>query len=80
MVSLTERRFLYHCIETDESDAGKTEGRVASRATGSFFSEDKIRLTDGTRMAEGRELNAATARRRCRWDTRRTSLSVPPVR
>ena len=48
---------------------------------GSLFDEDKFRPTDQRRTVEvPREFGAATARRQYHWDTRRTSLSVPPVR
>ena len=48
---------------------------------GSLLDEDKFRLMDERRTVEvPREFGAATARRRYHWDTRRTSLSVPPVR
>ena len=36
---------------------------------GSLLDEDKVRLTDETRMAEVREFGAATARRQYHWDT-----------
>ena len=47
---------------------------------GSLLDEDKVRPMDEMRTVDARELNAATARRQYHWDTRRTSLSVPPVR
>ena len=47
---------------------------------GSLLDEDKVRPMDEMGTVDARELNAATARRQYHWDTRRSSLSVPPVR
>ena len=45
-----------------------------------LLDEDKFRPTDERGTEEVTEFDAATARRQYHWDTRRTSLSVPPVR
>ena len=47
---------------------------------GSLLDEGKVRPMDEMRTVEVREFGAATARRQYHWDTRRTSLSIPPVR
>ena len=69
-------------ITADEKGGNSVKSRTQKlqEQDGSFFNEDKVRLTDETRMAEVREFDAATARRQYHWDTRRTSLSIPPVR
>ena len=48
---------------------------------GCLFDEDNFQPADERRTVEvPREFGAATARRQYHWDTRRPSMSIPPVR